>query len=260
LVAPNLGSASAFGLLGGTISNTGTSVVTGNVGATTTVTGFPPGTASGTVYPAPSDPTVAAAYLDFLAAFTYGNTISSTQTLSGLTTNQTFLGNSVTTFLVSDVTSTANIQLTFDAQADSTEVFIVRVGHDLQINGPINFSLINGALANNIYWIIGRDATISSGGGPSTWDGDILVGRNFTMSAIPGGSGTLTGLIKGCVFAESANTLAGQTDIGGCSSSGSASAVPEPGSAGLVMLSGLLGIAGLRRFLLVIRLQIGGTN
>ena len=40
---------SSFGLLGGSVSNTGTSVVTGNVGATSTVTGFPPGTATGFV-------------------------------------------------------------------------------------------------------------------------------------------------------------------------------------------------------------------
>lgn len=56
---------SSFGLLGGTISNTGNSVVVGNVGATTTITGFPPGTATGTVYPYPSDPTVEAAYTAF---------------------------------------------------------------------------------------------------------------------------------------------------------------------------------------------------
>src|ERR1700730_1312428 len=107
--APNLGSASSFGLLGGTISNTGTSVVTGNVGAVTTITGFPPGTATGTVYPAPSDPTVAAAYNDFELAFIYGNTVTSTQTIGDLTTNRTFLGSNVFTFVTTDVTTTANI-------------------------------------------------------------------------------------------------------------------------------------------------------
>src|SRR5450631_4225181 len=33
VLLPNLGTAAAFGLLGGTVSNTGTSVVNGNVGA-----------------------------------------------------------------------------------------------------------------------------------------------------------------------------------------------------------------------------------
>src|SRR5271168_2452126 len=39
--------ASSFGLLGGSVSDTGSSTVVGNVGATSTITGFPPGTASG---------------------------------------------------------------------------------------------------------------------------------------------------------------------------------------------------------------------
>src|SRR5450631_2188763 len=68
VVAPDLKSAFSFGLLGGTVSNTGTSLVIGNVGATTTITGFPPGTATGTVYGAPSDPTVTSAYTDFQSA------------------------------------------------------------------------------------------------------------------------------------------------------------------------------------------------
>ena len=61
-------SALSFGLLGGTISNTGASVVNGNVGAATTLTGFGAGGGlTGTVYPtSPSVPAVAAnAYADF---------------------------------------------------------------------------------------------------------------------------------------------------------------------------------------------------
>ena len=45
-ISVDLGTATSFGLLGGTISNTGTSVVTGNIGvkdASGTITGFPPG-------------------------------------------------------------------------------------------------------------------------------------------------------------------------------------------------------------------------
>jgi hypothetical protein len=93
VLAPNLGSAFSFGMLGGTISNTGTSVVTGNVGAVTTITGFPPGTATGTIYPSPSNPTVSAAYLDFLNAYTLAYrdvSTPTTQLVTDLTTNRTF--------------------------------------------------------------------------------------------------------------------------------------------------------------------------
>jgi len=248
-IGPNLGAAGSFGLLGDTISNTGTSVVVGNVGATTTITGFPDGTATGSVYGAPGDPNVVAAYAAFVLAYNLADsnvTTPSTQSVADLTVNRSFLGNNVYTFPLTDVTSTTGITLTFDAQNDSSQVFIIRTTRDLTINGPLNFTLLNGAQADNIYWIIGRTATISSGGGPVTWDGDILAGTNFTMSANPGGSGVLAGTINGCVFAETANTLAGTTQVNGCSAS--ASAVPEPGSLGLAALGCLLGAFGPRAY------------
>ena len=239
VIAPNLGAASSFGMIGGTISNTGTSVVTGNVGAVTTITGFTPGTATGTVYPAPSDPNATAAFNAFVLAFNSAlsdSTTPPTLTAPGLSTDYTFLGDNVYTFTQIDVTSTANIDLTFDAQGNSNDIFILKVGRDLTINGPLTFSLLNGAKAVNIYWIVGRTETISSSGGPVTFDGNILAGTSFTMSANPGGSGVLAGTINGCVFAETANTLAGTTQINGCAASapinnsGLETTVPEPSS------------------------------
>jgi Ice-binding-like/PEP-CTERM motif len=258
VIAPNLGSGSSFGLIGGTISNTGTSVVVGNVGATTTITGFPPGTATGTVYPAPSDPTVTAAYNAFMSAFNNAfsdATTPPTLTAPGLSANFVFLGNNVYNFLSTDVTSTANVNLTFDAQGSSSEIFIIKVGRDLTINGPLTFSLVNGALASNIYWIVGRTETISSGGGPVTFDGNILAGSTFTESANPGGSGVLAGTINGCVFAENAATLAGKTQINGCQASGTGpnsgtgpdSTVPEPASFALMGLGLALTLAASTR-------------
>lgn len=251
----DLGTARSFGLLGGTVSNTGSSVVTGNVGAVTTITGFPPGTASGTVFPAPSDPTVTAAYTDFITAYnqSFSDALTPpTVSVPDLTMDRTFLGNNVFSFPLTDVTSTTGITLTFDAQSDSSEIFIIKTARDLTVNGPLTFTLINGALASNIYWIIGRTETISSGGGPVTWDGNILAGTSFTMSANPGGSGVLAGTINGCVFAETANTLAGQTQVGGCSN---ASAVPEPATSGLMTFSCLLGALGLVKFRSIFRVR-----
>ena len=255
VVAPSLASAFSFGLLAGDISNTGTSVVTGNVGATISITGFPPGTAvSGTVFTSPNGPstTVGQAYTDFVTAFDVANSNISTPVtqlpVSGLSGGHTFFGNNVYEFLGSDVSSVAGATLTFDANGDGTGIFIIKVTHDLQINAPLTFLLTNGALSSNIYWIIGRDATISGATPvlPVTWEGNILAGRNFTMSAGTGGSGPLAGTIHGCVYAESAATLAGTTDIGGCA--GATGSVPEPGPSGLVALGCLLGALGLRKF------------
>src|ERR1035438_2995014 len=138
VVAPNLGSAFSFGLLAGTISNTGTSVVTGDVGATITITGFPPGTAVGTVYTAPNAPgtTVGLAYTAFVNAYNPAYSDVSTpptQTESGLAGPMTFLGNTVYNFSSIDVSSVAGATLTFDANNDSSEVFIIKVTRDLQI-------------------------------------------------------------------------------------------------------------------------------
>jgi hypothetical protein len=240
IIAPNLGTAASFGLLGGTISNTGTSVVIGNVGATTTITGFPPGTAPCcTVYPFPSDPTVQAAYGDFLNAFNSASALPATQTLADLTSSRVFLSDNVYRFTnetAGDLVSTAGITLTFSGP----DVFIIEVTRDLTIHGDITFNLVNGAVANNIYWVVGRTATFDPTSTPLSWQGDVLAGTSFTMSANTGGSGVLAGTVNGCVFAETANTLAGQSVINGCGTS--TASTPEPGTSGMVGLACAAGL------------------
>lgn len=247
--------ADSFGLLGGSVSNTGTSVVTGNVGSTSTIVGFdPPGTATGFVCTPTGGPLgctsgqeseVTQAYGQIYndgGAFDTGLGLGSTQSLAGLSTSTTFLGNNVYTAL-SSVSSTTGINLTFNAQGDPTEIFVIQIKGDLTVNGAMTFTLSNGAQATNIFWIVEDAATISPGSsGPIVFDGDILAGTSFTMSA---GTGALSGTVNGCVFAETANTLAAQTIINGCA--GTNSTVPEPASAGLVSLGGVLGILAWRR-------------
>jgi hypothetical protein len=245
----------SFGLLGGTISNTGDSVVVGNVGATTTITGFGPGTATGTVYPSPTDATVEAAYAAFESDYSTAVALTpsagvfsgGTQAFTGTT------GNNVYASIGAVSTAAGGIVLTFNAQSQSNVVFVIQVDGSLTVNNAITFVLENGALASNIFWIIGGSdgipaagasaATIDPVGAPITWDGSILAGGTggtFTMSSI-GPSSALAGTVNGCVFTNAANTLAGETDINGCFES-SASGTPEPGTAGLVSLGGLLGV------------------
>ena len=242
--------ASSFGLLGGSVSDTGSSVVVGNVGATSTITGFPPGTASGFACTptgaapctAGNDTAVTAAYDAIFGAggaFDEASGLASTQTFT-TATSQTLLGNTVYAS-AADISTVTGTNLTFNAQGNPNEVFMILIDGALTVNGAMSFTLENGAQANNIFWIVDDAATISVGSsGPIIFDGDILAGTSFTMSAAAGGSGTLAGTINGCVFARTANTLAGETNVNGCSPS---SAVPEPGSAGLLFsLGGLLGI------------------
>jgi hypothetical protein len=246
----NLNTASSFGLLGGTISNTGTSVVTGNVGVNVagTITGFNPTgtTVGGSVIP-PNSTASTNAYADFVSAFNAAVLLPSTQSYNDLTMNRTFTGNNVYTFTMTNISTTTGINLTFDAQNNPNEIFVIRTDGAFTVNGAMTFTLQNQAQSSHIFWIIGTSATISVGiSGPITFDGDILAGQAFTMSAASGGSGDLAGTINGCVFAETANTLAGTTNVNGCSATGSGT-VPEPGSSGMVSLGLLLGILAWRK-------------
>jgi hypothetical protein len=241
-------SALSFGLLGGTISNTGTSVVNGNVGAITGITGLGAGegTATGTVYPtSPSAPAaVSTAYTDFEHAWSTAMSLTGATALTGLSTSQTFVGNTLYS-LPTGTSSTTGITLTFNAQHNVNAIFIIQAPGNLAFNGAITFNLINGANPDNIFWIVGADATIS----PSvaiTFDGNILAGSTggtFTMSA--GTSGPFSGTINGCVFSNATGTLAAATNINGCSAF--SGAAPEPGSSGLVSLGCLMGILAWRK-------------
>jgi hypothetical protein len=251
-ISVNLGSASSFALLGSTITDTGDSDITGNVGATTTITVNSPWTVTGTVYPA-GDTTAITAYDAFENAYNTTLALGNTQpTLSSLGATQTFIGNNVYTF-TSDLSTTTGTALTFDAQNNPNAVFVIQVEGSLTVNGILTFDLINGAQADNIFWVVEDAATISVGSSPpQTFDGNILAGTSFTMSAASGGSGTLAGTVDGCVFSETANTLAGETNVGGCVGAGlpggGPGSVPEPGSSELVGLGCLLGILAWRRF------------
>jgi hypothetical protein len=140
--------------------------------------------------------------------------------------------------------------LTFDAQGNPSALFIIQIDGPLTVNGSMTFTLEGDAQADNIFWIVDDAATISvASSGPITFDGNILAGSSFTMSAASGGSGVLAGTINGCVFAETANTLAGETNVGGCAATGAGGtppAVPEPGSMALLG-SGLCALAGVAR-------------
>ena len=93
-----------------------------------------------------------------------------------------------------------------DAQGDPTAVFFFKVDVDFIDSGttllPSRIDLVNGALARNVWFVVGRDITIGSG---TTWNGNILAGRTATINqgsrvlgrALAGASGagalTLTG-------------------------------------------------------------------
>ena len=100
--------------------------------------------------------TATAAYNDFLAAYTAAMALAATATATspGMTASQTFVGNNVYVMNTS-VSTTTLTQVTFDAQNNSNAVFIIEIPDNFTVNGNLRFNLINGAQADNIFWVVG---------------------------------------------------------------------------------------------------------
>ena len=226
-----------FTLVGNTISNTGgppvVSEITGSVGTPSSgggITGFTPGTATGSVS-AGAARRATAAYNDFLATYNAAMALTSTATptSASMTASQTFLGNNVYV-MNSSVSTTTLTQVTFNAQGNSNAVFVIEIPNNFTVNGNLRFVLENGAQAANIFWVVGQSATISVGGAASDgtyghidFDGNILAGTTFTMSAANGGSGgTSGGTINNTVLFSASGTIhfwPASTNVLGCAAS-----------------------------------------
>jgi len=173
----NLGTAANFAILAGsTITNTGNTTITGDVGLSpgTAVTGFPPGVLSGTSHLA--DPTAAAAKLDLTAAFNdaAGRTgvLTVPTELGGTTLPPGVYNSAAGTF---GITGT----LTLDAVGNPNAVFIFQAASTLITASNSSIVLVNGAQANNVFWQVGSSATLGTG---TTFRGNILAQASITVT------------------------------------------------------------------------------
>lgn len=174
----NLGSAGNFAILGGAgVTNTGLTIVTGDLGTspTGTVTGFPPGIVNGTIHAA--NPIAAQAKLDLTAAFNDAqgrvlNMIVLPGNLSGLTLTPGLYKNS------SSVMLTAG-SVTLDAQGDPNAIFIFQMGSTLTTSPGTSVILSGGAQAKNIFWAVGTSGTLGTN---STFYGNILADQSISLN------------------------------------------------------------------------------
>jgi len=157
--AVNLGTAASFAVLAGsTVTNTGPSLISGDLGVSpgSAVTGFPPGNVSnGTINTASA---VAAQAQDDLTT-AYNDTASRSPStsvpadLAGLT-------------LVSGVYSGPTLgltgTLTLDAQNDPAAVFIFQASSTLITATNSTVMLINGADPCNVFWQVGSSASLGT--------------------------------------------------------------------------------------------------
>ncbi|MDO8435182.1 MAG: ice-binding family protein [bacterium] len=172
-----LGVADSFAILGGsTITNTGSTVINGDLGLSpgTSVTGFPPGTVNGAQHIA--NTTAAQAEADLTTAYNNaaGQTLISTTPaeLGGTTKTPGVYDSADGTF---GITGT----LTLDAQGDPNAVFIFKAASTLITAGASNVVLANGAQACNVFWQVGSSATLGTN---SALKGSVLAFASVTLT------------------------------------------------------------------------------
>lgn len=232
--APPLGSAGSFAVLAATtVTSTGPTVVNGDLGVSpgTAVTGFPPGTVTGTVHP--GDTAAATAQTDLTTA--YNNAAGQSPTVTGLTS----LANQTLTPGVYNAASSLGVNgtVTLDGQGNQNAVFIFQIGSTLTTASATEIHLIDGAQPCNVFWQVGSSATLGTG---SAFAGSILALTSITV--------TTGDTVAGSVLARNgAVTLDSDTITAPTCTQTVASPLVSPVSAAAA--AGISGIAGLGWFL-----------
>lgn len=175
--APSLGAAGSFAVLGATtVTNTGPSVVTGDLGLSpgSSVTGFPPGTVNGTIHIANANALNAqnattTAYNDLAGQAPTANLTG--QDLGGMT-----LTPGVFKF---DTSAQLTGTLTLDGQGLANPVFIFQIGSTLTTAGGSSVVMINSGSTCNVFWQVGSSATI---GTTTSFTGNILALTSITLN------------------------------------------------------------------------------
>lgn len=172
-----LGTADSFAILAGsTITNTGPTTITGDVGLHpgSAVVGFPGNvTLHGDLYV--EDAVAEQAKVDLATAYGdaagRGPATPHAVELGG----ETLLGG-----VYSSGTFGITGTLTLDAEGNPDTVWVFQAGTTLITGSDSNVELINGADACNVYWQVGSSATL---GTDSTFVGTILAQASITLNA-----------------------------------------------------------------------------
>jgi len=196
--APPLGSAQNFAVLGAsTVTNTGPTVVTGDLGVSpgTAVTGFPPGSVTGGSIHA-GDATAVTAQANAHTAYAALVAEPCGTNLTGKT-----LGTSPGAVSLSPgvYCFDSSAQLTGTLTLNGNGVYVFKIGSTLTTASHSSVVLANGAAAGKVFWQVTSSATLGTN---TAFEGSILALISDTVS-----TGTV---VAGRVFAlTGAVTLSG---------------------------------------------------
>jgi hypothetical protein len=252
-----LQSAGSFGVLAGsTVTNTGPSVITGNLGVSPggAVTGFPPGIvlAPSTIHAA--DAVALNAQTDLTTAYNGLAGLAVTSNLTGFD-----LG-SVGTLTSGVYRFNSSAQLTgglvLNDQGLANQFFVFQIGSTLTTASASSVTIINPGPNTGVFWQVGSSATL---GTTTSFLGNILALQSITLTT---GANILCGRAlarNGAVTLDTNNidsigcgTVAGGSGSGGLSGGlyippgGGIAPVPEPATLFLVGF-GIFSLVALKR-------------
>lgn len=203
-----LGSAASYTVLAGTtITNTGASTISGDVGVSpgTAISGLPAGQPTGGTIHA-GDAVAAQAQADLGTAYNFlaGETCNTTMT--GVDLGGKTLGPGVYCF-----SSSAGLTgiLTLDALSDTGAVFVFQVTSTLIIADGASVTLANGAQGRHVWWQVGSSATL---GIASMMVGNVLAHTSITLDT--GASLAGRALAQGGAVTMATNGLSNPGDAG----------------------------------------------
>jgi type VI secretion system secreted protein VgrG len=173
--APGLGAAASYAVLGGqTVTNTGPTTITGDLGVSpgTSVTNFPPGIVTGG-----SIHSADASALQAQAAVTTAYNALAAQPCTADLSGQD-LGGMTLTEGVYCLSSSAQLtgQLTLNAQGSASAVFVFKIVSTLTTASNSSVMVTNGGVDCNVFWQVGSSATIGTG--------TVFVGNIFALTSI----------------------------------------------------------------------------
>ena len=222
---PRLGTALNFTVLAGSaITNTGPTVITGNLGldpgTASSVTGFPPGSVTGVKHTA--DAVALQAKNDLVTAYTDAATAPTTSNLTGKNLGGKNLTPGVYTF-------SSSAQLTGSLTLSGNGVFIFRIGSTLTTASNSVVLLRNGAQACAVYWQVGSSATLGSG---TQFQGNLMALTSITMV-------TGANILKGRALARNGALTLDDNRVTPPAGACTVSSTPVPGAGAASMFPGV---------------------